>query len=835
MSLAIYPLGYARLLLVKRATLAALLALLSSAPHAASAFIWPNVPEEIAQGLAADDVAERRVAAGRLQELPPTLAAPAVLRALDDTDAEVRLMAAGAAGELRVLGAGERVVDWLGEGDVRLRLAACEVLRLSPTPRAIGPLSRVLGDANATVRVAAALTLGTMGDREAVPSLLGHLDDPSLEVRAAIVTALGRIGDDRAVVPLLGKVQDASVDVRRMAVRVLGDLGDARASSALMLALRDKANEVRVEAIDSLGRLGAADATSALAPLTQDRSSPMVRDAAVEALGRIATDAAVEAIMTALEQDDPYDERSVVRRALERVGSRVIPRLTVAMSQSSHPNVVSGATLVLGAVGTEAQVPAIVGAMQRGQVPPQVGLRALSRVRSRSALPYVLELLDAPSLAVRRSAMEAAESLLDPEQRDGRPVDPIVARLSAKGLSVEERISLTRLLGKTGSPRASAFLSSMLEAGDLRLRLAAIAALGDIGAAGQDAVLLEALSDTEPSVRLASAIALSRASSPATASVLLHRLTVASEQDRGALGIALSGALGRAKDDALVEESLRVMHRVRPEIRDVLVEGLGRMHTAAAGRALASLASTTSSVDDRRKVAEALAGHPSQVGVVRRLTADPDPSVQANAVWSLGWVGDGADGARLRALVSHRDVAVAGNAAVALGLLESRGKVGASEVLCALLDDDRAYVRANALSSLRAVGRRCGDGSPERQLLALDPSTLVRSRAAQLIGSSSVKGKADERALRRCLLDDRSGQVAVACREPVGGLGEGVDSVVVFVVPDGRTEPQARASYALVFADGRMRMGLADRRGAVFEGKAPRGEVALAVPGMRVR
>jgi HEAT repeat protein len=675
-----------------------------------------------------------------------------------------------------------------------------------------------------------------MGDRDAVPSLLGHLDDPSLEVRSAIVIALGRIGDDRAVVPLLGKVQDASVDVRRMAVRVLGDLGDARASSALMLALRDKADEVRIEAIDSLGRLRAVDATSALAPLTQDRVSPMVRDAAVEALGRIATDQAIDALMAALEQDDPYNEKSVVRRALEGVGTHVIPRLTVAVAQSSHPNVVSGATLVLGGVGTDAHVPVIVGVMQRGKVPSRVGLRALAKVGSSSALPYVLELLDAPTLAVRRAAMDAAEALLDPTRRDGRPVDPIVARLSAKDLSVEERIALTRLLGKTGAPRASTALSSLLKSGDLRLKLAATAALGDIGPAGQDAVLLEALSDTEPSVRLASAVALSRVSSPATASVLLHRLTVASEQDRAALGIALSGAFGRADAPSLVDESLRVMPSVRPEIRDVLVEGLGRMRTAAAGSALASIATTSLSVDDRRKVAEALAGHPLQVGLLRQMTADADPSVQANAVWSLGWVGDGSDEARLRALVSHRDVAVAGNAAVALGLLEARGKVRASELLCELFDDGRAYVRANALSSLRAVGKRCGDGTRERNLLGLDGSTLVRTRAAQLIWAvSSGEGKADERALRRCLMDDRSGRVALACREPLAGLGSGVDSVVVFVVPDGRTEPQARAPYALVFADGRVRMGLADRRGAVFEASAPRGEVALGVPGMRVR
>ena len=822
---------------MKRASSAALLAAFLCVAATSEAFIWPNVPDEIAQGLGADDVAERRAAAGRLQELPSAVAAPLVLRALDDTDAEVRLTAASAAAELRIDGAGDRVVDWLGEGDSRLRRTACEVIRLSPTQRAIAPLSRVLGDANAEVRVAAAQTLGMLGNREAVPSLLGHLDDPSLEVRTAIVTALGRIGDDRAVVPLLGKVQDNAHDVRRMTVRVLGDLGDQRAASALMLALRDKSDEVRVEAIDSLGRLKAAEATSALAPLTLGRSSLAVRDAAVEALGRIGTEPAVDALMTALEQDDPFNERSPVRHALERIGPSVIPRLVSAISQSSSANVASGACLVLGEVGTDAHVQVIVRAMQRGKVPARVGLRALARRKSPAAQPYVLEMLDAPTLAVRRAAMDAAEELLDPMRHDGRPVDPIVARLSDPQLPIDERVALIRLLGKTGSARAAKTLTGLAHAEDRRVKLTAIAALGDIGLAGQDEVLLEALGDTEPSVRLAAAIALSRVAAPATASILLKRLTVSSEQDRAALGIALSGALANTKQSELTEDLLQALPRVGPEVRDVLIEGLGRMKSASAGQALARLASNTLEVDDRRKVAEALAGHPDQLSLVRRLTGDADPSVQANAVWSLGWVGESADASRLISLVADRDVAVAGNAVASLGQLVARGKHSSIDPLCKALKDGRPYVRANALSALRSVGKRCGDGAREREMLSTDLSPEVRERAAFLLWDvrSSVPA-ADERGLRRCLLDDRSGRVARACREKATGAGSVVtESVLVFIVPDGRSTPLSRAPYALVLEDGRMRMGLADRRGGVFEANAPRGRVELAVPATLVR
>ena len=824
---------------MKRALFAAVLTGLLSGATLADAFVWPNVPAEIQRGLGSDDAGERRAAAGRLQELPAELAGPLILSALDDPDVEVRLLAARAAADFHVAGAGERVVPWLGEGEARLRLTACEVIRLVPTPNAVAPLSRVLGDANAHVRIAAAATLGMLGSREAVPSLLGHLDDPSPDVRESVVAALGRIGDPRAVVPLLGKVQDNALPVRRMTVRVLGDLGDPRASSALLLALRDRFEEVRVEAIDSLGRLRSADATSALAPLTRERSSIALRDAAVEALGRIGSPPAVDALMAALSFDDPASERSAVRSALARVGVTVLPRLVSALAQTSSPAMASGAALVLGELGGPSHVQVIVEAMQRGKIPATVALRALAGLGDPAGQPYVFELLDAPSVGVRREAIRAADVLLSPAERDGRAVDPIVARLPLPGIAIDERITLIRLLGRTGSPRAASTLVSLVGAKDERIKFAALQALADVGPAGQDAVLLDALDDTDPSVRLQAAIALSKVAAPSSAPKLLDRLLVASEQDRAAVGIALAGAMASNKDEGLVQRFVDALDRVMPSSRDVLIEGLGRMPSSRAGAALAEVAKRARGVDDRRKVAEALAGHPEQLPLLRRMAHDADPSVQANAVWALGQAGESTDVAILSALREHRDVAVAGNAVAALGRLHARGTNQSIDATCAALSDGRSYVRANALAALALAGKRCGDGAGERAMLASDPAPIVRQRAAtllRLVAGSDAAG--DGRALRRCLLDDRSGSVARACREPAPkreARKEGPEPVLVFVVPDGRSTPVARSPYALVFEDGLIRMGLADRRGAVFEGRAPHGQLELAVPATLVR
>ena len=92
----------------------------------------------------------------------------------------------------------------------------------------------------------------------------------------------------------------------------------------------------------------------------------------------------------------------------------------------------------------------------------------------------------------------------------------------------------------------------------------------------------------------------------------------------------------------------------------------------------------------------------------------------------------------------------------------------------------------------------------------------------------------DARALRRCAAEDTHAAVAAQCRASRPASG-GRDDVLIFVVPDGRTEPTPRAPFALVRPDGTLRLGVADRRGGLFERGAPRGELSLAVPAALAR
>jgi HEAT repeat protein len=842
-----------------RLALAALaLAAAVSAAGDAGAFVWPNVPDQIARGLASGDVSERRLAAQRLVELPPEIALRLAALAMGDPDVEVRLRAAQAAIAQRMPRAGDQVVGWLTESDARIRLSACDVIRASPTDRSVAALGRVLGDPDPHVRLAAAAAMGSSGMTLAVSPLLGHLDDTSAEVREEVARALGRIGDARAVVPLIGKVQDSVFEVRRVVARALGDLGDLRAQSALMLALQDVLPEVRLAAVEALGKLRSDEATAAIASLveTSDESAPgypgrppgqsgvgagEVRAAALRALGRIGSDGAIKVLIAALGKDDPAAQRSPVRDALVLGGKRAAAALTVVLSGSPGQNTAAGAALVLGALRAAEGTGAVVRAMARGVVPQRYGLRALAQIGSPSALPTVLEVLDDADPAARKEAIRAAIALLDPAHVDGRPVDPARAALAEAGTPIDEKIELCRLLGRTGAPRAQAVLLPLVNAKPIALRLAVLEALGTlrVGSPAVDQALLAALDDESAELRLKAATALSRVGSPAAAPALLDRLAVAAEQDRGALGIALSGALGRATDAALAAKVRAAVATAPEAARDALIEGLGRMRTPEAGSALGALGA--GGIDDRRKAAEALGGHPEAAEALVKLAGDPDPGVRANAVWSLGTTGKKAQQKTVEALVKDPDVAVAGNAAAAFGRIAARegDRDGAAAVLCPALAEARPYVRANALGGLSLAGARCEDGL-ERTLLARDPSESVRLAAADFLsraiarGGDQAQGAADRRALIRCAGEERDATVAIRCNKPLE-VPAATEDVAVYVVPDGRNVPLPRAPFALVRADGLLRLGLADRRGELFEFEAPRGVLRLAVPAALAR
>jgi HEAT repeat protein len=690
-------------------------------------------------------------------------------------------------------------------------------------------LGRALGDGDAGVRSAAAAALGRSAAPEAVLSLLGHLDDGTPEVRRVVALALGELGDPRAVVPLIGKVQDSRPAVREGVARALGQLADPRASSALVLALHDADDGVRVAALDALARIAEPSAVASISALlanAQDR----VLTAALDALSQIHTPEASKALIEELASDRPSNVQRAATQALSRAGASALAPLRACLSAESDPARLGGCALALGQSGDLASAAAIQETLRRGALRPVPALLALSQLRAPESLPTILEYLADPDVLIRRSARLSAKALLDPEHPDGRAVEPIEHALRKARRDPGEVAELLDLLGQTGAPRAARSLLPFAAPSDeIMLRSRALSALGFLGEAGQWPALSSALDDDSGTIRLAAASALGRLTLAGRALPLLDRLEHASEPDRPLLFLALGGTLSGERNVAVVRRLESLLSRSRDGERDALIELLGRMPAPEATRFLVTLAERSPITADRAKVAEALAAHPSERARLLLLLRDPSAAVRANAAWSLTEVGTVADLPVLEQALRDVEPSVAGNALSAMARIAQREHGQIARLACPMIGDARASLRAVALRALRVTAERC-EGSPEARALSRDRSEFVRKSAAALV-RDVLRSKADGVLLARCRDRDPSGAVAAECElHAASKPAAGHEPTLVVIIPAGQDTPSPAQPFALLRADGLVRLGVSDRRGQVFEVATPRGALSLLEP-----
>ncbi len=797
---------------------------LAAAP--ADAAIWPSATRRAERELASSDAVQRQAAVATLADLPRAPARRLLLRALDDTDSLVQSAALELLLRLETPNVTERVVPWLSGTDKRLRLSAALALAVAPTASAVPALGRALGDSDAEVRAAAAAALGASRSADAVLPLLGHLDDNVPEVREAVASALGALHDARAVLPLIGKIEDPRPSVRAAVARSLGSLRDPRSSSALLLALRDSDRNVVTAVVQALGALGETSAVSPLSALLASVPEPEARRVLLLALGRIGSPEAANALVQELGHDEPGREREPVLAALAAGPPAFLTALRDCLDSALDPTLAEGCALGLGVARDTSSATRVRAGLDRGRLSPKVGLSVLGRLGDSRSLSAALERLTVPDAETRAAAMDAAEALLSPDDADGRAVEPLARALTARGISRAERLRLVELLGRTGSERALPTLLPLLDvAGEPALVERAASALGSIPSKQAARALLRALAFEAPGVRRAAALGIRRSQSPELLAPLVARLERAGKAERALVYLALAGPLEKSEDDALIGRLVRLFQATKGSERDELLEALSRSSRPVARSLLTRLA-RSADVSDRAKAAELLVVAPD-VASLSGLLRDADARVRANAAWSLGFAPTSEAARRaLSAALEDRDAAVIGNAAVSLGRLSREHATWASDALCGgLLRDARALVREQALRGLALASRSCADGFPA-QLLTTDPRARVRRAAAELLLRASP-GTAERRLLSRCEESDPVASVADACGSVARATQLPPEPITVLIVPSAGPEAVPGAAFALLWADGGLRVGSADRRGAVHEAKAPRGSVEL--------
>ena len=281
---------------------------------------------ELLAGLLAGGLpAERAMAVADLAETHNTRALPHLRAALDDENTDVRCAAVLAGLQFRPDRGDPLMAAGLDSNRPPVQLTALRAWarRGEANQAALASIHRLATSAGrADVRAQAIATAGALAKPLPAVALAEALDDDDLLVRLAAARHARRMGPDaRAVREALGKlVRREPAAVAAEALAALARMGDATAigrarewlaaedpyrrrggvwaarhgrdAEALVKHLDDPSPMVRLAAIEALGELEHAPARAKLAGILTDVQDEMTHQAAAEALGRIGPEAA---------------------------------------------------------------------------------------------------------------------------------------------------------------------------------------------------------------------------------------------------------------------------------------------------------------------------------------------------------------------------------------------------------------------------------------------------------------------------------------------------------------------------------------------------------------
>lgn len=192
---------------------------------------------------------------------------------------------------------------------------------LAACPHAAPMLGHMLGDPQWFVVRNAAELLGEMGVHEVDGKLVETLSHADARVRRAATGALARLGTPRALHALQDMLRDANPDIRRQAALGLGAAGQRAAGGDLVAALdREEDSDVQQALVTALGKVATNDAVERLAGAARPgslfkRKPTALRIAAVNALGEAGTPEALD-VLRSIAGDRDKDVRGAIERVL---------------------------------------------------------------------------------------------------------------------------------------------------------------------------------------------------------------------------------------------------------------------------------------------------------------------------------------------------------------------------------------------------------------------------------------------------------------------------------------------------------------------------------------
>jgi len=408
----------------------------------------------------------------------------------------------------------EEIKDLLLSDDPEARRQAVLALSGAPSREAVQSLVSAVGDPDWRVRKTAVDVLVGIGGDEVFEGLYGALfSEDNAGARNSAAEAMVKMGR-RASEALAGRLDERDADVRKFIVDIIGEICDLSGAPALVRALSDPDANVRSSAIEHLGRMKAPDALEplveilktedqwlafnaaaalgelgdkrAVGPLMEAAADRLLREAALDALGRIADESSWPVFEEALSDPVPVIREAAIRGVARIHGKSGLKEVLAASLRSR-----AGAD-ELGFVRGCLEVD------DAGLRRASAGLLGIVRDKDSAGALARLLLYD--------DCREAAFDALTEIALDG--VEPLLFLLTDEDAVV--RAAAAEILGTAGDARVVSFLIPLLSDENGHARSSAASALGRLGDKKAVQPLFELLRDEYEDVQEAAIHALGR-------------------------------------------------------------------------------------------------------------------------------------------------------------------------------------------------------------------------------------------------------------------------------------------------------------------------------------
>lgn len=464
----------------------------------------------------------RREAIGILTGIKDARVLYPLVKALQEEDQGIQQAAMDALIAFEDETAVYNVLPLLSDGRPYVRNLAREILDKIGV-HGIGLFSLYFKDKDEDVRKMIADILGNIKRPEAVALLLEMLKDPCSNVRCSAAEGLGRIGDSSVVQPLIDLLIDEEW-VALFAAGALGMIGDSRAVKPLIPLIASTNIEVQIMAIEALGHIGG--------------------EGAIEGLLGALNSASPEAMSTVI--------KGIVRLAHGDIGG-LADRF--------------GKEKIFGHL-----VHAIDDSDMEGPDVKINFIRAFSSIGSSGSSTHILKLvseIEKENIDILEMAAGSLEILGEED-----------ILIEALGNDTDTCVLIAiRVLGLLRSSRAVPDLIRLFrEVNNRDVEIEILFALGMIGGSDSSDLLIEMVSQGEGHIRGAAARSLGIMAAPETAELLLDRIDEEEYHDVvEEIAKALIEITQRNSIPSLVESLASKLSSRKPYVREVILKGLGRL------------------------------------------------------------------------------------------------------------------------------------------------------------------------------------------------------------------------------------------------------------------